>query len=392
MADCATREDQCHPRKIFVGGLAHKTTTQNLRDYFGHYGSIVDAVVLRWPDGRSRGFGYVTFAETAAASLALKESHQVGGREVDVKRAVPGTNKLFVGGLPQNTTAAELREHFESFGVVSDAVVMIDPSTNRSRGFGFACFLPGQEGAAAVAAALEQYQHHRIRGKWIEVKSAAPPHKLAAKEAREDAHGVVTPDSLSSGVEAANAAPAFAPPGLPASTRSPTPAEPQKVSSFSSISAPAGLTSKASRALPDVSTLPPPRLPNVMGWQTSGGGAASGVRPETRNMMSKPANNMLAEAPVSLPLQRSDIYQVNLEDTAGVGSSLDPVKVHVGSRSGYFDASTDLQRSLEQLLRLRSEQAGQKVHGEAALLAEKDDVAIESILSESPMSLTKMEK
>ena len=25
----------------------------------------------------------------------------------------PGTNKLFVGGLPQNTAAAELREHFE---------------------------------------------------------------------------------------------------------------------------------------------------------------------------------------------------------------------------------------------------------------------------------------
>lgn len=65
-------------------------------------------------------------------------SAQVGGRDVDVKRAVPGTNKLFVGGLPQNATAAELREHFEAFGVVSDAVVMIDPSTNRSRGFGSA--------------------------------------------------------------------------------------------------------------------------------------------------------------------------------------------------------------------------------------------------------------
>jgi len=65
---------------------------------------------------------------------------------------------------------------------VSDAVVMIDPMTGRSRGFGFICYLPGQEGAAAVVAALEQYNNHRIRGKWIEVKSAASPHKLATKE------------------------------------------------------------------------------------------------------------------------------------------------------------------------------------------------------------------
>jgi len=182
VADSATQESQCHPRKIFIGGLAHKTTTQQLREHFQCYGAIVDAVVLRWPDGRSRGFGYVTFAEASAASTALRASHQVGGRQIDVKRAVPGTNKLFVGGLPQNAAATELREHFETFGVVSDAVVMIDPVTGRSRGFGFVCFLPGQEGAAAVAAALEQYDNHRIRGKWIEVKSAASPHKLAAKE------------------------------------------------------------------------------------------------------------------------------------------------------------------------------------------------------------------
>lgn len=178
--DSNTSEDQCHPRKVFIGGLAHKTTTQHLRDHFGRFGSIVDAVVLRWPDGRSRGFGYVTFADGSAANGVLKETHSLSGREVDVKRAVPGTNKLFIGGLPQNTTANELREHFEKFGVVSDAVVMIDPATSRSRGFGFVCFLPGQEGATAVTSTLSQYENHRMRGKWIEVKSAAPPHKLAA--------------------------------------------------------------------------------------------------------------------------------------------------------------------------------------------------------------------
>lgn len=185
-ADFDADEDQTHPRKIFVGGLAHKTSTQHLRDHFGRFGNIVDAVVLRWPDGRSRGFGYVTFCEVASAAAAMLETHQVGGRKVDVKRAVPGTNKLFVGGLPQSATAAELREYFQACGTVSDAVVMIDPVTSRSRGFGFVCFLPGQEGAAAVATALEQYQTHKLRGKWIEVKSAAPPHKLAPKEGESE--------------------------------------------------------------------------------------------------------------------------------------------------------------------------------------------------------------
>lgn len=188
----ATAEDQCHPKKIFVGGLAHKCTTQHLRDHFTRFGTILDAVVLRWPDGRSRGFGYVTFADVVSASAALREGHSVGGRQVEVKRAVPGTNKLFVGGLPQNTPASELREHFERFGVVSDAVVMIDAATNRSRGFGFVCFLPGPEGAEAVAVALANYDHHFLRNKWIEVKSASPPHKLVGKEKSSQADCVST--------------------------------------------------------------------------------------------------------------------------------------------------------------------------------------------------------
>jgi RNA recognition motif-containing protein len=184
-ADSATLEEQCHRRKVFVGGLAHKTKMNHLREHFQRFGTVIDAVVLQWPDGRSRGFGYVTFADTASAQASLKLEHEIDGRQVDVKRAVPGTNKIFVGGLPQSASAGELREYFESFGIVSDAVVMMDPSTNRSRGFGFICFLPGQDGAAAVATALERYQSHRLRGKWIEVKSAAPPHRLGGNQAGE---------------------------------------------------------------------------------------------------------------------------------------------------------------------------------------------------------------
>lgn len=246
--DSNTSEDQCHPRKVFVGGLAHKTTTQHLCDHFGRFGSIVDAVVLRWPDGRSRGFGYVTYSDSVAAASVLQETHALSGREVDVKRAVPGTNKLFVGGLPQSTTANELREHFEQFGVVSDAVVMIDPATGRSRGFGFVCFLPGPEGAASVAFALEQYANHRIRDKWIEVKSAAPPHKLAGKNGSPSAEELSLAGALPHGVNR--------PAGLPSPSPSIENREPnERKSDIHTLGSPRKV------ALPDDSNLGPTLQP-----------------------------------------------------------------------------------------------------------------------------------
>jgi len=241
--DSNTLQEQCHPRKVFIGGLAHKTTTQHIRDHFGRFGNIVDAVVLRWPDGRSRGFGYVTFADSSAAASVLQESHSLSGRDVEVKRAVPGTNKLFAGGLPQNTTANELRDHFEQFGVVSDAVVMIDPVTSRSRGFGFVCFLPGQEGATAVTESLAQYDNHRIRGKWIEVKSAAPPHKLAGKNGAQDGQVSYEEQALAGG---ASQGPTHCPPAPAAAPSMETRKSNQRKAGASALGSPRKVSLPAS--------------------------------------------------------------------------------------------------------------------------------------------------
>jgi hypothetical protein len=48
--------------------------------------------------------------------------------------------KVFVGGLNPATTAEGLRKHFEQFGTVSEASVVIDKVTRTSRGFGFVMF------------------------------------------------------------------------------------------------------------------------------------------------------------------------------------------------------------------------------------------------------------
>lgn len=45
--------------------------------------------------------------------------------------------KIFVGGLPYHTTDKSLREFFDKFGDIEEAVVITDRQTGKSRGYGF---------------------------------------------------------------------------------------------------------------------------------------------------------------------------------------------------------------------------------------------------------------
>lgn len=45
--------------------------------------------------------------------------------------------KIFVGGLPYHTTDKSLREFFERFGEIEEAVVITDRQSGKSRGYGF---------------------------------------------------------------------------------------------------------------------------------------------------------------------------------------------------------------------------------------------------------------
>ncbi|CEQ40171.1 SPOSA6832_01752 [Sporobolomyces salmonicolor] len=54
--------------KIYWG-----TNNDSLRDAFSQFGQIVDCIVMTEPGtGRSRGFGFVTFAEQASADAAIQ--------------------------------------------------------------------------------------------------------------------------------------------------------------------------------------------------------------------------------------------------------------------------------------------------------------------------------
>ncbi len=61
------------------------------------------------------------------------------------------SKKLFVGGLSWGTDDDALRNAFSTFGDVTDAKVITDRETGRSRGFGFVTFAGDDEAETAIA-------------------------------------------------------------------------------------------------------------------------------------------------------------------------------------------------------------------------------------------------
>ena len=59
--------------------------------------------------------------------------------------------KLFVGGLSFSTTDDGLRATFEPFGEVTEAKVITDRDSGRSRGFGFVTFSEDSPARKAIA-------------------------------------------------------------------------------------------------------------------------------------------------------------------------------------------------------------------------------------------------
>jgi RNA recognition motif-containing protein len=77
-------------KKLFVGGLSWGTSDDGLRAAFETFGEVVEAkVVLDRDTGRSRGFGFVTFADDAAATRAIEEMNgvELEGRNIRVDEA-----------------------------------------------------------------------------------------------------------------------------------------------------------------------------------------------------------------------------------------------------------------------------------------------------------------
>lgn len=86
--------------------------------------------------------------------------------------------KLFIGGLDYRTTDDSLKKHFEQWGDIVDVVVMKDPKTKRSRGFGFITY-----SRAHMVDDAQSARPHRVDGRVVEPKRAVPRQEIGRPEA-----------------------------------------------------------------------------------------------------------------------------------------------------------------------------------------------------------------
>ncbi|KJR81692.1 uncharacterized protein SPSK_00809 [Sporothrix schenckii 1099-18] len=98
-------------------------------------------IILAAPLARRFATGYQLLTNTCVASSSFQK--------YKVKSDMA---KLFIGGLAWHTEETTLRQKFEEYGAVEEAVVVKDRDTGRSRGFGFVRYTNDADAQKAITA------------------------------------------------------------------------------------------------------------------------------------------------------------------------------------------------------------------------------------------------
>ncbi|KAI9376506.1 hypothetical protein BJX61DRAFT_489542 [Aspergillus egyptiacus] len=91
--------------------------------------------------------------------------------------------ELFVRSLPASATTESLTEYFSQSYVIKHAVVVSDPKTQQSKGYGFVTFADLED----AKAALEEFNGSTFEGKKIKVEYAQPRHRVVDEAAGKSA-------------------------------------------------------------------------------------------------------------------------------------------------------------------------------------------------------------
>lgn len=85
--------------KIFVGGLSAELSDDDIKDYFGQFGTIIE---LEMPfdkqKNQRKGFCFLTFeSEQVVQDILKKPKQTIKDKEVDVKKATPKPDQMMLG-------------------------------------------------------------------------------------------------------------------------------------------------------------------------------------------------------------------------------------------------------------------------------------------------------
>ncbi|TKR83097.1 hypothetical protein L596_016744 [Steinernema carpocapsae] len=126
-------------------------------------------------DTQQQDNGAVENATAAAANVVKPEDD---GTADDKNLEPEQFRKMFIGGLTANTSDDMLRDYYSQWGELMDCVVMRDPNTKRSRGFGFVSYAKQAEVDLAMSK-----RPHVIDNKTVDPKRAVPREQSQRSEA-----------------------------------------------------------------------------------------------------------------------------------------------------------------------------------------------------------------
>ncbi|KAF7731735.1 hypothetical protein EC973_008249 [Apophysomyces ossiformis] len=197
-------------KTLYVGNLDQRVTDVMLHDIFAMLGTVVNVKIVairRHGPYESVNYGFVEFAETQGAEQALQQMNGrkifnyvsitrdisvFGGltwswQEIKVNWAQQGAQAkddtanhfhVFVGDLAPEITDDTLARAFSGFETMSEAHVMWDSVSGKSRGFGFVAFRDKTDAEQAIATMNGEWLGSRtIRCNWATQKGqmATPP-------------------------------------------------------------------------------------------------------------------------------------------------------------------------------------------------------------------------
>ena len=91
---------------IYVGNLSYQSGEDDLRELFAQYGEVQKVSIIKDRDsGRSKGFGFVEMADTAAARKAIDalNDQELKGRKLRINEARPREERPSrAGGFGKN--------------------------------------------------------------------------------------------------------------------------------------------------------------------------------------------------------------------------------------------------------------------------------------------------